>query len=238
VSSFDSWLDWSLHINFTVRSTANVHTGKLGSGKTILAAVFIDWLKANFPDTLTCYYFFDSVEFATNDSTGTYRAILSQILQRHAKDDRLLELFSFAMYCGSHDQPTACDGELSELISLCCTLPSITQFFIVLDGLDECDDIESAMSEKLVSLSSISSVKFGLFSRPTVGHWVNCIPGLRGITIGLSNSNDIGRYLNAELTQLRQAWLLPKGLDLQSITQKLIHRMDGMFLWARLMKKI
>jgi hypothetical protein len=209
--------------------------GKPGSGKTVLAAAFLDHLKAERPDILDCYFFFDSVKSQTNSSVEAYRAMLSQILQKRSKNERLLDLFSFAMYCGSDGQPTAAPGELGELFNLCCSLPSIEDMFIVLDGLDECEDLESCLAAKLHHLARIPSVRMAFFSRPTVGPLIEHTPGLVSLNMGYSNSTDIRRYVYGELTHLRETRLLPSELDLEEIAQKLTRRADGMFLWVRLM---
>ncbi|GAB1320035.1 hypothetical protein MFIFM68171_10245 [Madurella fahalii] len=82
-------------------------SGKPGSGKTILASALLDWLRAERSDVLTFYFFFDSLTYRSNTAIEAYRAVLSQMLQRYAKQQSVLDAFSSAMYFASDGQPTA-----------------------------------------------------------------------------------------------------------------------------------
>ncbi|KAH6876586.1 hypothetical protein B0T10DRAFT_497773 [Thelonectria olida] len=209
--------------------------GKPGSGKTVLASALLDWLKAEHSDVPTFYFFFDSVQSQSSTCTDAYRAILSQMLQRYSKDQKLLDTFSFAMYFGSDGQLTASPAELNELFDLCCNLPFLEDIFIILDGVDECAEMDMELAPKLHHLANLTHVSMALFSRPTVGPLIKKLAGLMPLTVSNSNANDIQKYVRLELEKIQKSRLLPRGLDLQIISQKLTRRADGMFLWARLM---
>jgi len=210
--------------------------GKPGSGKTVLAAAVTERLKADYPDDV-CYFFFNSLRHQANDSSAAFRSVLAQILQKRQKDERLLELFSFAMYFGSDGQLTASHREIDELFDLCFQLPSIRRLFLVLDGLDECenDDLNSKIIPKLRKLCSLTHVNLVLFGRETVKADLEDLEGLRHLHIGSLNFQDIRRLLHEGLSSLIQKRRLPRDLDLEGSACRLARRADGMFLWARLM---
>lgn len=210
--------------------------GKPGSGKTVLAAAVTERLKADYPDDV-CYFFFNSLRYQANDSSAAFRSILAQILQKRQKDERLLELFSFAMYFGSDGQLTASHQEIDELFDLCFQLPSIRRLFLVLDGLDECelDDLHSNIIPKLRKLCSLTHINLVLFGRETIKVDLEDLEGLRHLHIGSLNFQDIRRLLHEGLVSLLQKHRLPRDLDLEDSASRLARRADGMFLWARLM---
>jgi hypothetical protein len=210
-------------------------SGKPGSGKTVLSGSIVDRLKAQNPRSIVCYYLFDSLESHSNNSCDAYRAILSQIVQRRFEDQRLIDLFSFAMYFGSDRQSTASLLEISDLFDVCVYLLFEEEMFLILDGLDVCHDLDSELMPKLCKFGHLYPIKLVLLSRETVKSSVKSLPSLRIVNIGSLNLKDIQLYLRQELGTLVNNRLLPKDLHLDETTHKLARRADGMFLWARLM---
>jgi hypothetical protein len=210
--------------------------GKPGSGKTVLAAAVTERLKADYPEDV-CYFFFNSIRHQANDSSAAFRSVLAQILQKRQKDERLLELFSFAMYFGSDGQLTASHREIDELFDLCFQLPSIRRLFLVLDGLDECeqDDLQYKVIPKLRKLCSLTHINLALFGRETIKADLEELEGLKSLHIGSLNFQDIRLLLREGLVSLLQKRCLPRGMDLEDSASRLARRADGMFLWARLM---
>src|SRR5437588_12643520 len=93
--------------------------GNPGCGKTILAASVIQDLKINLCNIPVCYHFFSSVQTnagLSNNNSAAYRAILSQILQQNIKNDRLKDLYLFALYFQSVGQQTASREEVRDLV--------------------------------------------------------------------------------------------------------------------------
>jgi len=203
----------------------------------VLAAAITERMKADYPDDV-CYFFFNSLRHNANDSNAAFRSILAQILQKRRGDERLLELFSFAMYFGSDGQLTASHREIEELFDLSVQLPSIQRLFLVLDGLDECeqDDFLSKVVPKLRKLCSLRHVNLVLFGRETIKTDITDLDGLRHLHIGSLNYQDIKRLLHEGLVSLVRKRYLPQHLDLDDSSSRLARRADGMFLWACLMK--
>jgi hypothetical protein len=207
--------------------------GNPGSGKTVLAASVIQDLKCNEAHTPICYYFFNSTQnIVANDSSTAYRALLSQILQYNIHDDRLSELFRFAMIFQSAGQRTASKKEVSELMELCVRSTGITR--LVLDALDECDDFSELVTQ-LRRIASIQTIRLVFFSRPTMTALAREVPNVEILTIGLWNTGDINRYLRRALEEMKTDRLITTKLDPQKGAETLTRRADGMFLWARLM---
>jgi hypothetical protein len=146
-----------------------------------------------------------------------------------------MDLFSFAMYVGSDGQATASPLEISDLFDVCVYLLSEEEICLILDGLDECHDLDSELMPKLCKFGHLYPIKLALLSRETVKSSVKSVPNLRIVNIGSLNQKDIQLYLRRELGTLVDNRLLPKDLNLDETTHKLARRADGMFLWARLM---
>ncbi|UKZ82608.1 hypothetical protein TrVFT333_010401 [Trichoderma virens FT-333] len=207
--------------------------GNPGSGKSVLAASTIQELKGLRSSNPVCYFFFNSTqEIIPNTSSTAYRALLSQILQYKINDDQLRETLEFAMYFQSPGQKTATKKEIDDLMELC--LHSDDSIYLVLDGLDECENSRELV-EKLRLLAAQQTTRLALFCRPTLTWLSKRISSLQIISIGLSNKDDIQRYLRQSLKDMKNEGLLAKSLDYKEVAKMLARRADGMFLWTRLM---
>ncbi|KAL7961267.1 hypothetical protein V8C34DRAFT_274241 [Trichoderma compactum] len=207
--------------------------GNPGSGKSVLAASTIQELKGLGSSNPVCYFFFNSTQDIIPNTTSTaYRVLLSQILQYKINDDQLRETLEFAMYFQSPGQKTASKKEINDLMELC--LHSDDNVYLVLDGLDECEDSRELV-EKLRRLTDQATTRLALFCRPTLTWLSKRISSLKIISIDLSNKDDIQHYLRQSLKDMKIEGLLPKSLDYKEVAKTLTRRADGMFLWARLM---
>ncbi|KAG4438258.1 hypothetical protein IFR05_006240 [Cadophora sp. M221] len=205
--------------------------GNAGSGKTVLAASMVQDLKDEVKMPI-CYYFFNSTQkIVANDSATAYRALLAQNLQDDIHEERLTELFRFAMFFQATGQLIASKKEVSELLELCVS--SIGKTRIVIDALDECDDIAELVS-KLHRVGSLDTIQLALFSRPTIT-LPKDVPSLEILTIGWLNTKDINLYLYRALEEMKSERLLSASLESKAVADTLTRRADGMFLWARLM---
>ncbi|KKP06868.1 hypothetical protein THAR02_01065 [Trichoderma harzianum] len=207
--------------------------GNPGSGKSVLAASTIQELKGIGSSNPVCYFFFNSTQdIIPNTSSTAYRALLSQILQYRINDDQMRETLEFAMYFQSPGQKTASKKEINDLMELC--LHSDDNIYLVLDGLDECEDSRELV-EKLRRLTDQPTTRLALFCRPTLTWLSKQISSLQIISIDLSNNDDIQHYLRQSLKDMKSEGLLSKSLDYKDVAKTLTRRADGMFLWARLM---
>ncbi|KIX99306.1 uncharacterized protein Z520_04882 [Fonsecaea multimorphosa CBS 102226] len=107
-------------------------TGILGSGKTVLTASVVQEVSIRFPDALVCYF------FCSHDDAESLKA--ETIIGCLAR--QLLSLLNPDVF-GSVDTigPGALDTD--EIVaSTLRMLPQNEQIFVVVDGLDECNEIE------------------------------------------------------------------------------------------------
>jgi hypothetical protein len=193
----------------------------------------IQELKRDYSHIPVCYYFFNSTQqTVANDSTTAYRALLSQILQYNIHDDRLNDVFRFAMYFQSAGQRVATKQEVSELMELC--VRTTIKARLVLDALDECDDLPDLVV-KLRRIANIPNIQLALFCRPTLTALARDFPSLETLAIGYSNKEDINLYLHRALEEMKAEGLMTTKLDPIGVAKTLTRRADGMFLWARLM---
>lgn len=189
-------------------------------------------LKQDEVKTPICYYFFNSTQkMAANDSATAYRALLSQIFQYNIDDERLNELFRFAMFFQATGQRIVSKKEVGELLEFCVS--SIGKTRIVIDALDECDDIAELVS-KLHRIGSLDTIQLALFSRPTITTLSRDVPSLETLTISWLNTKDINLYLFQALEEMKSEHLLSASLESKGVAETLTRRADGMFLWARL----
>lgn len=209
--------------------------GKAGSGKTVLGAGLIENAKAAFPDQSFFYFFFSSLQPATNTSSAAYRAILSQALHKHIDNSKLVEKILFSMYFGLDGQLSVSNPEAGDLFELCLQLPELENSTIVLDGLDECEDVENNLMPRLTRLVSQTRIKTVFLGRSSVQRHLKNIPDVIELQVGHLNTDDIRLYLQDELATAVDEGLLPKTLNQDVIAQRLSSRANGMFLWARLM---
>lgn len=207
--------------------------GKPGAGKTILAATLVEHLKD--VDANTFYFFFDSIQSFSKTSLDAYAAILSQILHKNSSNSHILDLINFTILFATDGQPTATLKEAADLLELCFQLTEFEGMTLVLDGLDECNDASKELMLFIKRVGSQNKARLILLGRSTVRGYLKGISSVEDLPIGDSNFHDIRAYLKDELEICISDELLPEELDIEATAEKLSHRADGMFLWARLM---
>ena len=133
-----------------------------------------------------------------------------------------------------HGQLQASRSTLRELLKIC--LYWLGDSMLVLDGMDECDDVDSFVTDLIIQLAA-PGVKLAAFSRPTLRIFLESVPETQQLSVGRSTSQDINLYLSRSLSDLVTQGLLPKGSDINELALRLTNAADGMFLWAHLMVK-
>lgn len=218
---------------------ANLSKGKPGSGKTVLAASTIDEIREHSlhkePDQRAnvCYFFFKSGNGTMDSTDAAFRAILTQLLESHRSDKRLIDRISFAMCETSSGQLTATYADIRELLEMC--LQVLAEVFVILDGLDECKDNTVTVRE-LLQLSETSSVKIILFSRSNVRSLARSVMRHQQIPLNHAKvTEDIRVYLSRKVALLREERLIPSSSRPAELCEHLCRGADGMFLWAKLM---
>lgn len=179
-----------------------------------------------------CYHFFSRNKFA-DKSLFAVQSILAQILQQRRWDTSILDVFSFASIDEADGQLTASMLEMLILLRVC--LHHLGETYILLDGLDECEDPDGFLSQ-LLHASSGSNVRFLFFSRPTVQFLLQNVPQSNCVNMDKEFVGpDIRRFLNRRLQRMADEGLFAPHKDGSLFVEQLLNGSDGMFLWAKLM---
>ena len=239
---FDTWksLEWSLKPPSNFRYLGPNFfwfQGNPGYGKTVLASHVIEILQDEVyaPNTKAeiLYYFFRSNRANATSPASAWRAVLSQILSTHGTDSHIMDKFAFAKDENSVGQLSASPVELTSLLQ--CCLSSMQRVYLILDGVDECDDT-AGLTQSLIWMGANTGVKVLLFSRPNVAKLQRMIPKTQCTTVDrCKTSADIEKFLQSQLQILVEEELLSATADLSNLGKRLVIGADGMFLWARLM---
>jgi flagellar biosynthesis GTPase FlhF len=207
--------------------------GSPGYGKTVLAAAAVDGLQYTSDDSVL-YFFFRSGITSMQFSLSAYRSIAAQILQHHRADHDIIDKFIFAMDQESGGQLVASRNELLELIRVYLRTPG--RSYIILDGVDECEDNHTLVQD-LLAMRFESEAKVLFFSRPYVAKLLHVVPEEYHLLVGKKTATDIGLYLKRKVASLKEETLLPPSADVDNLVANLEIGADGMFLWARLMMR-
>ncbi|CZR57679.1 uncharacterized protein PAC_07568 [Phialocephala subalpina] len=207
--------------------------GKPGCGKTVLAAMAVESQRSNPSENdnrgVCCCYFFNQLGSTANSVASAYREILSQILHQRKSDVLMLEHFTFFM-ASAYTSRTALPVDLLALLILC--LGALTSATIILDGFDECDDVDE-LHQCLAELTARTPTKILILSRPNVAVLRETIEEEQTLCVSSGRlEHDIRLYFKHRLKTLRRK--LPLSCDMFAVTEHLVRVCDGMFLWARL----
>lgn len=176
-------------------SSVLVLTGKLGSGKTVLAANVVDNLTLSGTDAV-CYFFISHDISNSCQSSIIMRSLCRQLLSRHINDDAV------DMLC-AQDNPMLDDDAILDLLTSLIKVER--RVFFVLDGLDECEHNEiqrivSTLRDLIQDITdSVLLVFASLRSQTDDSH--SKYRGLdpqRLLSIPEENP-DIGSYIDSEL---------------------------------------
>ena len=210
--------------------------GNPGWGKTIVAASTVCKLESKRLDSgeesVVCYYFFNQADPLKSSSTrlAAYRAIAEQIFQKCHRIGAIHDIYALA---NDGSKSLASEHELRDLLSM--TMPILSSFYLVLDGLDECSDVER-FTDDIRRFCDTSSAKIILFSRPHVEPLRQSLKPEQTITMSRTvMDEDIRIFVRGQLDGLRLKNRFPSHADYGSIEEKIVEQADGMFLWARLM---
>lgn len=172
--------------------------GKMGAGKTVLMSNVVAQLHAarNTGDAIA-YYFCRSDDIASLSARNIFGSLARQILEpqiKHTEDENLQRLYE-----DSQDLNTA------EIVQfLLCRLQANKRYYLVIDGLDECETVEIrkvAQSVARLCDASGTNLKFLFAGRPELE---NCLFGSRRpkFRIPLAESKvdlDMDRFIETTL---------------------------------------
>lgn len=176
-------------------SSILVLTGKLGSGKTVLAANVVDDLILSGTDAV-CYFFISHDISNSCQSSIIVRSLCRQLLSRHINNDAV------DMLC-AQDHPILDDDAILDLLRSLIKLDS--RIFFVLDGLDDCDhkETENTVStlRNLIQYTTDSVLLVFASLRSQTDDFHSKYRGLEPQQLlSITEENpDIGSYIDSEL---------------------------------------
>jgi ankyrin repeat protein len=219
---FESWRTVSLESG----STSLWLTGKPGVGKSILSACILDVLERAYPLVL-CFFC-----RRTDPKLRTIRAVITTLAYQLArKIPEVREQLNALQLDGVSPKEITSNVILANKLLEVPWPKTSPEIFILLDGLDECQDSE-ADTEKLLSLLiALPNCRILVTSRHS--HTIGKI--LHSATeIGVEhNKDDIDVYIGFKVQAVKR---LEKAFKRENIdaVRHLGPRANGNFLWARL----
>ncbi|KAI1828424.1 NACHT domain protein [Xylaria intraflava] len=206
--------------------------GNAGIGKTILCTSLIEHLeqrssKAN-RDAAVIYFYFSKTDSNQCDTLAMYRALISQIIAKSPDAIDLVESAFDAAKRYGRLRMTWSDTPAEIFKGL---LERAPKTLILIDGLDECRDIEHFLGGFVDTTRSYANCRVLFFSRdiPIIRNTMGSHPVLK-VTAELTQA-DIDVYLSGAVQGLQ---LTSPRLQ-ERLKVQLLDRADGMFLWAYLM---
>ncbi|KAK8073631.1 hypothetical protein PG994_004530 [Apiospora phragmitis] len=221
------------------RSSSLWMHGIPGAGKTILASTIAASLMHSRSQTiLVAYFYCKEMDPARNSTLAILKGLLAQFVSQARQ---FMPVF-YEKYIESGHTSLTSTAMAKDLLKLMCQC--LSRGFIVIDGLDECEEHQRKESldfvHGLVSTCDTSDpgklrVLFTSRDEPDIRRLMTpaTIFGLRVE----DTQRDIAVYVEAQTTKLREAWCIPGGLSetyIQYIKQNVKDRADGMFLYAKL----
>lgn len=196
-------------------------SGKSGCGKTILASSITEALKRQGKQTM--YFYFSGLERSQQDADNLVRWFLLDALR--LTPDETVQSTVKSLF--SKGDPTSLDlwGAFGTIMA-----KSETSTYLVVDGIDECQDLIGDLFAHLRGIISCSMrlkiVLLGrshVFEGQTSTHWIH-------VTNDLLQA-DLKAFITTE-TQKNE--LLKQPNIQEMVIDGLLDKADGMFLWARL----
>lgn len=189
--------EWSyLEFKSCENSSILVLSGKLGSGKTVLAANAVDDLILS-GNGIVCYFFVRHDITKSCQASTILRSFCRQLLLRHISDDAV------DVIC-DQDNPFLDDDAVLELTTDLIKLSR--RVFFILDGLDECEDNERQQIVSNLNHMTLFTTQGVLLVfaslRSQADHVHSNYRGLyRERLLSIPEENpDIGPFIDSELT--------------------------------------
>ncbi|GAW26453.1 hypothetical protein SAMD00023353_3200910 [Rosellinia necatrix] len=207
-------------------------SGKIGSGKTVAITSVIDHLLLTKTDTdiMVFFFFIRSDDKMSLKAETIIKSILRQGLPCAAELSDEME---------NKIQVAVSSEDVGRIIALLDDITAgRTKFYIIIDGLDECDKWERTILIKgLACLSSRrTNVKLLLASRESLLDEIcRCFPSFQRIaTGGTGTYGDIATYVTGVVDERAKNGELRIGNAgiLEEVKTALIEGADGMFLWV------
>ncbi|KAI1742093.1 NACHT domain protein [Xylaria scruposa] len=234
ILELDMFDDWFRQPSSNTSSVCWLY-GNSGFGKSVLSGVIIESLKQvtrqQTQNVAILYFFFDKTREDRREDLYMYRTLLSQLLIQQEDDD--VHQYLEAAFCKARKYGRTTLGRADEPLALLKqVLGTYDQVYMVVDGIDECDNANSSIGELLLAIRSVSTCRALFVSRdmPDIrAHFEGCA----SFQITKSHTkSDIELYLSERIAGLL-------GVTIGSVNEQLVYqiseRADGMFLYAHLM---
>ena len=202
-------------------------TGILGSGKSVLTASVVAALLGRGNGTIVAYFFCRYEDRESLRSETVIRSITRQVLQSIAIDFENLEYQEH-------------ESDKDQCLSLLQSIPSSDNpLYILVDGLDECEDIEARHILGFLHRVNLIPHDIRIFytSRPNLAPEVfGVLPPKHKISMAES-AGEIATYIRSTLIDRLETGQLVLGEPeamITNITECLENKAQGMFLYASL----
>lgn len=213
--------------------------GKPGYGKTTLATVLIDHLKDKFSRRATqphslAFFFFDR-QTSFNNSHDAFRAVLAQLIFSRRFDEIVLDIAAIARPDHDTGQHSASNDEIFAILHL--FLLQFENCTLVCDGIDECGDREEFLAKLTQLAFDHQRSDFFLFSRPVMRIRKSLRNRCRILELDpTQNIGDLTTFVHSKVEDLveNDELVIPKTSSVEQIVSTIVHRANGMFLWATL----
>ncbi|MCJ1465075.1 hypothetical protein MMC07_003691 [Pseudocyphellaria aurata] len=202
-------------------------TGILGSGKTVLSANVVEDLQITTSNAVA--YFFCRHDEPESLKTRTIIGSIARQMFDHMRSDIFDSIAEMRLDTLDTDRILDCLQEL---------LPSSShKYFIVLDGLDECEEKETRLLlQGLKQLLTMSKQVFQVYcsSRPNVSRWAHALLEPQWNVSMSEGSADIEDYVEDTLVKRLESRDLSVGNStiIFTIQDALLKNAHGMFLWV------
>ncbi|KAF5247561.1 hypothetical protein FANTH_6312 [Fusarium anthophilum] len=208
-------------------------SGKIGSGKTILASSVVNYIltEKKTPRELITFFFarFDNQNSLKSETI--LRSIVRQAIESASMIDDTLPLLETLI---------SLDGLAANTLKRLVTkiAKEVDKLYIIIDGLDECEPVERRdLLNTLASLVALNGgIKLFLSTRDTVANEIRrAFASCEHVSIGRSTvQSDISAYVVSTIDTLlaNDDLVVTDPSLIDDIKKALIDNSDGMFLWA------
>lgn len=208
--------------------------GNAGTGKTVMSAVIVNHLERL--ATLqrkegSVAYFFDKSDEGKNASIAMYRTLIHQLFSQSMSSSSSIETAFQAAKIYGRLRFSSADGPVPLLRGILNGLTATT--YIVIDALDECQDMDEALTPLVDAIQSSTNCR-ALFLSRDVPPIREAISGYQSMRIASESTKpDVDMYLSSAVQHLT----VPiTDTELRhEVVLRLSRGADGMFLWAHLM---
>lgn len=182
------------------------------------------------PPSTTFYHFSTAHSYCIHPNDA-FRALSDQLLQSHRHDRSTLDAVSLLL----RRIPSQAKASSDEVLSVLTLLLRQHPTFLVLDGIDECSDVDLLL-RCITELCRKSDTRVILFSRPNIKvpneyhKWATDAPYIVALDDS-NNKHDVEAYLIENLHKLADQGYFGISLN-RSLINSIVQRCKGNFLWA------